>query len=79
MGKYNINPRSWRPPLGYWYIIAVLEIVKHINAGALEPISPLDYIRKLIARGWAAAFPDKPFPGDTIIPRFTAGPDVHST
>jgi len=74
--KYNINPKTWRPRLSYWYIVAILEIVKYLNTGALETVSPLDYLCKLIARGWESTFPGKAFPGNVEIPRFTAGPDL---
>jgi hypothetical protein len=59
------NPETYRPLLGAEVNTALLQLVEHRNAQALQPLGVNEYLRKMIAHWWNQEFPGVPFPAQT--------------
>jgi len=70
MDKHIPNPKSWRPPLGYYYVVALIKLAEKRNASAMVKIGALDWLRKMIRHWWGNDFPGEIFPGDVSEPRY---------
>lgn len=59
------NPETYRAWLGANVNIALIRLAMKKNEKALKPLSPSDYLEKMIAHWWKQEFPREPLPFET--------------